>query len=664
MQGLRALAVLAVVVFHAGLPLPGGFIGVDVFFVISGFVITSMLLRQLAGTARIDLGQFFARRIRRLMPPLAVMLIATLAASAFLQSPFGYQQDTAAVGIGATLWSANIVIYGRVGGYFDRAADELPLLHTWSLSVEEQFYLVFPLVLLALWRVCRGRLRFVAAALAVLCVASFGLALLTSHDLMSGIERGADFAFYMAPPRAWEFGAGVLLALTVHAGYSLPARFAGPAVLTGVAGLIGCMFWIDRSMPFPGWVALAPVACTVLVIAGGATQSPTVKVLSSRPMTRLGDLSYSWYLWHWPSIVFARLVWPASLTATCLAAAASLLPAALSYRFVEEPVRAGTFGLRRAQRRSGPRAGWRVAVACMLVPLLMFTAYGYVSGKHWGNERIAEASAQTESYPVGYADGCHEGGPLQERDLASCTFNDQYTDTVYLVGDSNAGMYADGLVDATAQTQHRLVVGARSNCPFLTTSVNGAGNTKACDEYVDESLDWLSEQPAATIVLAAAADQITDDDSTIEDPATGELATTDHAKADVWSDALGSTITELRAAGHRVLVIDVVPHFQEQQGDYWSTVHCPLIAVAESTAACGVEQPLSKADQDQQLALAAQAAAVARTGATLVDLRPAICTDGVCRTVRDDQFVYREGKHISRATSRELAPELAAALRA
>ena len=662
-QGLRALAVLAVVVFHAGLPVPGGFTGVDVFFVISGFVISLGLLRQLARTSQISLMRFYVRRIRRLMPPLAIVLVVTLAASALLQSPFGFQQDTAAVGIGAALWSANIAIYGRVGGYFDRAADELPLLHTWSLSVEEQFYLVFPLLLLVLWRLSRGRIRLAAVGLGLVCALSFGFAVLTSYDLVSGIDNGAAFAFYMSPSRAWEFGAGALLALLAHAGYSLPKRFAPVAAASGLAGLIGCMFWVDRSMAFPGWVALAPVALTVLLIAGATAASPTVTVLSSRPMTWVGDLSYGWYLWHWPFIVFARLIWPASVLATCLAAAASLLPAWLSYRFVEEPIRAGSFGRRLSTARSRtPHGAGRVAVACMLTPLLLFVAFGYVTNQHWGNERIAHAAAQTESFPVGYANGCHEGGPVQDRNLAECTWNAEYSDSVYLVGDSNAGMYADGLVEATAQAHQRLIVGARSNCPFINASVNGAGNTADCDDYVQQTQDWLSRQAPATVVLAAAADQITDDGATITDPATGELADTDEKKAEVWSNALSSTINTLRSAGHRVIVIGVVPHFYAPQGGYWSTVHCAMIDFVESTDACGAEQPLSEADRDQQFALAAQAEAAASSGATLLDVRSAICTDGLCQTVRDDQFIYREGKHISRTMSEQLAPQLAAAL--
>lgn len=662
-QGLRAIAVLAVVVFHAGLPLPGGFTGVDVFFVISGFVISLMLLRQLAATSRIALGEFYLRRVRRLMPALAIMLVATLAGSVLLQSPFGFQQDTAAVGVGAALWSANIAIYSRVGGYFDRAADELPLLHTWSLSVEEQFYLVFPLLLLGLWRLARGRIRFAAAGLALVCAVSFAFALLASYNLVDGIDRGADFAFYMSPARAWEFGAGALLALAVHAGRTLPRRAAPAAALLGLFGLGGSLLWIDRSTPFPGWVALVPVVSTMLLIAAGSHPSRTVAALSARPMTWLGDLSYGWYLWHWPLIVFARLIWPGSLLATVLAAGLSLLPAWLSYRYVEEPVRAGTF---RLGRRTAPavrrRRVWRVAVACMLVPLMLFGGFGILAGQHWGSQRIAAGAQQTESYPIGYEDGCHEGGPLPKRDLAACTWNEQYADPVYLVGDSNAGMYADGLVEATARTEHRLVVGARSNCPFIGASVHAAGSTKDCDAYVAGTTEWLTQQPPATVVLAAAADQITDDSATITDPQTGELAKTEEQKAALWRESLSSMISTLRAAGHRVVVIGVVPHFTAPQGGYWSTVDCAIVDLAESTSTCGVEQSLQDADQDQQLALAAQATAAAESGATLVDLRGAICTDGVCSTVRDDQFVYREGKHISQAMSRELAPQLAAAL--
>ncbi|WP_153504715.1 acyltransferase family protein [Cumulibacter manganitolerans] len=665
-QGLRAVAVAAVVVFHAGLPLPGGFVGVDVFFVISGFVITAMLLRELESRGRLDLRRFYARRIRRLMPALALVLVATAGGSIVLQSPLGFQQDTATVGLGAVLWMANVAIYHRVGGYFDRSADQLPLLHTWSLSVEEQFYLVFPLLVLIGWRLSRRYRHALAGAVLLVCAASLAFGAAASVGALHWVDRPTEFAFYMSPARAWEFGAGAVLAILEQRGHRLGTRIAPWAAWVGLAGVLASLAIIDESTPFPGFIALVPVLSSALLLAGGHVRSTPSRLLASAPMRWLGDQSYGWYLWHWPCIVFARLLWPGSLVAACLAAALSLLPAWLSYRFVEAPIRHGTFGLpwRSRPPRTGParrRLAPVVAVA-MGVPLLMYAGYRQAAYAHWGSARLTEAAAQTESYPIGYDKGCHEGAPLPDRDVAACTWHADAGSTVYLVGDSNAGMYADGLVEATARTNQRLVVGVRSNCPFVDAVLHSAGNSADCRDYVQGTTEWLQHQAPSTVVMAAAADQITDPHATMTDPVSGVQATTPQQKAALWTQALTSSIQALRSAGHTVVVLEVIPHFRGADGSYWSTAECSMLAMASSNTPCAAELPLPEADFGQQLAIAAERTATQQAGAVLADLRGDICAEGTCATVRDGRFVYREGKHISRGLSTQLAPRLAEVL--
>ena len=219
-QGLRAFAVLMVVAFHAGLPVPGGFVGVDVFFVISGFVITSMLYREQVGFGRIHLGQFFLRRFKRLTPALALVVAVTMIISIFVLSPFGSQQVAASTGIGAMLLTANFVIVRTTGGYFDGPSAMNPLLNTWSLSVEDQFYVFFPAVIAFGWYLARRRNLYRLAPIlliATLALASFVLAILGSFDLTF---RGSNYilGFYSPITRAWEFAVGALLALfmTTH----------------------------------------------------------------------------------------------------------------------------------------------------------------------------------------------------------------------------------------------------------------------------------------------------------------------------------------------------------------------------------------------------------------------------------------------------------------
>lgn len=302
-QGLRAIAVLLVLAYHAGLPLPGGFRGVDVFFVISGFVITAMLLRQLSAGGTISLRRFYLQRARRLTPALAAVVLAVAAASVFLESPLGEQQVTSRTGIAALLLSANYAIHGTVGGYFDAAAEQNPLLHTWSLSVEEQFYLVFPFLVLAAWRIGRGRRSLLALMLGVAGAASLGLAVATAL-------KGADsLLFFGSPTRAWEFAAGALLALGRRSN-SERIRGGGTAAAAGAVLLLVAAMLPEGTGSYQLATGLLTVVATVLVLAAGVAGNAFSRALGRKLPVWIGDRSYSLYLWHWPLVVLAEKALP------------------------------------------------------------------------------------------------------------------------------------------------------------------------------------------------------------------------------------------------------------------------------------------------------------------------------------------------------------------
>lgn len=346
-QGIRGIAVLLVVAYHTGVALPGGFMGVDVFFVVSGYVITRLLAADLSTGGRLDFARFYLRRIRRLLPALAVTIGVVLAASTLL-APLGGQALAARTGAAAAVFNANTYLMRQGGdGYFDVGAELNPLLHTWSLSVEEQFYLVFPALLFLAWKVGRrftdiGPMRSAILALAAISAVSFAGSLALSHRVTDLAGLGPDIAFYSAPTRAWEFAAGGLLAL----GAATTSRLSGPATAAFAALGVAMIGWsavaFDAGTTWPGKAALAPVVGTALLLASGepSGSSRINRLLEARPLRYLGDISYSWYLWNWPFVVFAAALWPqASGSVKVAAAVASLLPAHLSYQWVENPIR-------------------------------------------------------------------------------------------------------------------------------------------------------------------------------------------------------------------------------------------------------------------------------------------------------------------------------------
>ena len=336
-EGLRAVAVLLVLAYHARVPgWTGGYIGVDVFFVVSGFLITSMIVRELATTGRIDLVTFYARRARRLLPASLVVIALTVLASAIVLPPLR-AMDVAGDGAAAALYVSNIRFVLQATDYLQSELDPSPLLHFWSLGVEEQFYLVWPaLLMLAAGR--GANVRRIAIAIGVVALASFVLSLAwTASD--------APLAFFLLPARAWELALGAGIALGAVRLARIPANVGTAGVAVGLGLILIGALTFDSFTVFPGWAVLLPVVGSGLVIVGGLRRplGPLSRLLAIRPMQWVGGISYSLYLWHWPLLVLpaamvgGALPWYARLALVGVA----VVLAWASKRWIEDPIRHG-----------------------------------------------------------------------------------------------------------------------------------------------------------------------------------------------------------------------------------------------------------------------------------------------------------------------------------
>nr|MBA3286778.1 acyltransferase [Acidimicrobiia bacterium] len=338
-EGLRAVAVVAVVAFHLRLGgFAGGFVGVDVFFVVSGYLITRLLLSEVGRTGRISLPAFWARRARRLLPASALVLVVTVVASRWMLNPLA-QRSVAADALAAGGFVVNFVFANRLGDYFGAqlgALEPSPLLHVWSLAVEEQFYLLWPVTLLLLTRRPRQYRRLVLAVVLGVAVASLVASVwMTDHH--------PTWAFYLLPARMFELLAGAAVAVAGGAFTTVNAMYRAALGWFGLAGILVAVGTYDASTPFPGTAALLPVLCTVLVLTaggrGGAASGP-VLVLGHPVAGWIGTRSYSIYLWHWPALVLGQAKFgPLGLPSRVVVVAASVGLAALTYRIVENPVR-------------------------------------------------------------------------------------------------------------------------------------------------------------------------------------------------------------------------------------------------------------------------------------------------------------------------------------
>jgi len=325
-DGLRAVAVMPVILFHGGITgFEGGFVGVDVFFVISGYLITSIILREKA-EGRFSLLRFWERRARRILPALFLVMAVCVPVAWVLMLPEQYLAFARSM-VAVSVFASNILFW-RESGYFAAAAEEKPLLHTWSLAVEEQFYILFPLAVLLIWKLGR---RALVGAIALVGLMSLGL----SHY---AAQASPAANFYLLPTRAWELMAGALCALMLDR-RALPGNDALAGL--GLALILGAVMLFDRTTPFPSLWALAPVGGTALIVLFARPGGRVAQVLAWRPMVAVGLVSYSAYLWHQPLFAFARIalsdIPPAWLMLALAAAALGL--AAVSWRFVEQPFR-------------------------------------------------------------------------------------------------------------------------------------------------------------------------------------------------------------------------------------------------------------------------------------------------------------------------------------
>jgi peptidoglycan/LPS O-acetylase OafA/YrhL len=389
-EGLRAVAVLAVLWYHIGLPgAPGGFTGVDIFFVISGFLITGLLLRQHETSGRIDLRQFYSRRLRRILPAVLAMIAVTMVVAAFVLAPLqvpGIAEDGAA----AALSLGNVRFALESADYF-AATDASPFRHLWSLGVEEQFYLVWPALLILSLRVLRSR-PAIAVGVGAITVGSFIFALFLT-------ESFAPWAFYSLPSRLWELSMGGLLAVGVGWLARVPRLMLLPVGWIGVGLVAAAVIVIDGTTPYPGSAALLPTFGAAALIVGGAG-GPVGWILTREPVRFIGRISYSLYLWHWPILVLPALVIgePLPLILSCALGASSIVIAAASWRLIEEPFRRGRLWTRRPRLVVATALATAVAVAGLSLglgdySLARVAAVGVTPG---GTEASVEGTPPTE----------------------------------------------------------------------------------------------------------------------------------------------------------------------------------------------------------------------------------------------------------------------------
>ena len=646
-DGLRTLAVLPVVAFHFNLPFfTGGFVGVDVFFVISGFLITRIIAKELE-EGSFSLLNFYRRRVLRLLPALFVVLLATLVCAYLWFVPEDFA-NTGQSAIAALFFSSNILFFLEAG-YFDASSYTKPLLHTWSLAIEEQFYLFMPLLLMLLWRLKRG---FVLTVL-VLTGVSLALSAFTT-------ERFATGAYYLLPWRAWELGLGALLALGCLPVFrsKLLRELSGSV---GIVMILAAVFLLDRTVAFPGVAALLPTVGAMLILhAGNSGGSMINTLLSMRLPVEIGRLSYSLYLWHWPVVVFFTYIaldlpnpWEAAGLFVL-----SLLLSWLSYRFVETPFR------KNGTSWGNPRVFIGAGAAAAVVLALSASTYatrGFPNRLPPETARISAFSG--DFHPDRFRCRNHKSRDKSWGD--PCIFGPEgLGPTVALIGDSHANALVPALELIAEDQGFSFALLGSDGCPgFRDLEVYWTGETHSCGPAMNAIHDWLADNPEVTKIvfmirpalyvkgwLPYGMREYGRGPLMIGDPS-GPAQASD--RYDVFATALRGTIEEWRNQGRDVVLIYPLP---EAANHIPNSLTRHLLRGQDSA---DFSMPRAQFDERNAELIKLYDELVSSFGLAAVRFDEAFCGADVCPFVVNDVPIYHDSNHLSATHARNIAPLLA-----
>lgn len=677
-QGLRALAVLAVVANHLLKWPTGGFVGVDVFFVISGFLISGILLRSYEKQGRISFAEFYRKRARRILPA-AVLVLAVTIAAVWALFPRGHAKEVSWDGLFALIFGANWRFIVAGTDYMKAAGPVSPLQHFWSLAVEEQFYVAWPLIIVGVLGLLVHRMGWnFASARRVL---SLSMAVIVAGSFLISVAQTASaptIAYFSTTSRVWELGTGALLALMVPVLQRIPAAVRPALGYVGLGGIIASLFVITSETPFPAPGAALPVVATAMVIASGTGGSNFLYPLTNRVAVYVGNISYSLYLWHFPIIVVGAALFPRTRALVDLAfLAVTLAVSAASYHLVEDKVRKSSWlepGGKSIRRQ--PVSNRRKLVAVGVLALLVFAATATalaapksppgastlaqtgdagatpeqalasqvkaaVDADAWPELQPSTDSLNGNFVPEWKDDKCLD---TNDENVARCVYGDlTATKTVVLVGDSAGISWMPGLRESLGKQGWKIQVLTMGQCPAIEvpmTRPNDPSFAETCSAHQQWAFEKLHQiQPQ--MVIAS---------STLATPDRMVGGRGNPNRFDIWRDATTKTLTKIQGLSKAQVVLLSPPPNGRNLEECATRISKPSDCATDG----GPFKAVLQADKD---------AAAVVPGVRYVSTSAWFCTpDGVCPSFVGNTPVSVEGEHLSPAYSLKLAPVLGRAI--
>jgi peptidoglycan/LPS O-acetylase OafA/YrhL len=642
-EGLRAVAILLVVAAHAKVRwLAGGFVGVDVFFVLSGYLITGLLVQELSTTGKIRFANFYARRFRRLLPALLAMLVGTCVAAVVLLPP-AEQPGQATAGASAAIWLSNFHFAFSNLDYFGPDAEKNLFLHTWSLGVEEQFYLVWPtlLVLLGAWHAPAADASIHRLKIVMLAIA--GISLLSC---VLSTDSSPQLAFYLMPSRAWQFALGALTLLYFQASpgrgdaptneaASVRATSAGLhwCGWSGLVAILAAALLLDANTLYPGLPALLPSLGTAAVLAAGSstTQAGVGRALSWRPLQAIGRVSYAWYLWHWPVLLLGGVLISLTNPVHRLGlVVVSLALAVLSYRFVEAPIRRNA--------RLVKRPGILVSASLALMVIANVACITWFNAVlNWINEpRQQRTLAAHSDMPVIYTMGCDDF--FRSADVRICAFGPQdSTHVAVMMGDSIGGQWFPAMKKAFDKPGWRLLVLTKSSCPMVDEPLFNRRIGRSyveCSTWRENALKQLAALKPDIVLFGSAA--------------TYEFNRTQ------WIEGTSRVLDVVSHVSGHIYLLRATPGLPFDGPACLSARNwLPALALHRDDCHARVSD-----QQNGEVYQWLQQAAGRFRNVTTLDMNDRICPDGKCDAEREGRVVYRDEQHLTAGFAESLGDEL------
>jgi peptidoglycan/LPS O-acetylase OafA/YrhL len=635
-DGLRAIAILSVFIYH-GFPnlLPGGFVGVDIFFVISGYLISFAIFDGI-DKGNFSFSDFYVRRARRIFPALIASLIAIYIVGLFVLLPGELTRLGKNIASAAT-FTLNFVLKQNTG-YFDAAGEQNAALHLWSLCIEEQFYILFPPLFLLISKIRLNRILVIITII----LSSFYLNVVT-------VEDNATAAFYLPTTRFWEMALGSLLAAILIEYRSKLDNFGLFSSAFGMVLIAVGVFFIDKNMLFPGWFALAPSLGALFVLA--ASKENICNTALSHPlMVLIGKISFPLYLWHYPIFAYLRVyegelpTVGARLVAMCLA----VLLAWMTYKFIEYPIRFGS--IRRVSNK--------IVIGGLVFLLLAIAVIGKKTQGARGfpsrvNQQIAENLKHPEEKPIGAPCTSFK---FNSEELSCSISNPQVEPTHALIGDSHASHFHTGVAEYVNERGGNLILLSGPGCvPFLGVRTRHAkGDPQTCGPIVNEIHSFLDKNPGIKTVVLATRGPISITGKPFgEEDVIGRYIDSDqypNAKNldDLFAQSLERTVSHLISAGRKVVLIVDNPELG------FNPALCEdLPLMRKKRATCSVERKVVE-ERNKDYRILMSKIALAHPSLEIVDSFKAFCDSDYCYAKKDGEWLYEDNNHLTRFGSIQL----------